>query len=109
MLQLWAGVMCESSESASWRKKKKKGEREDGGEDGFKYVGDQNSRVDTAVLVYFAAAFAVKFVLACCSGRLNTVASGRGVSCRASVPQGFSVSNVCLHRHLGSYWAARKG
>lgn len=46
MLQLWAGVMCESGESASWREKEERRRSEDGGEDGFKYVdGPLNSRV----------------------------------------------------------------
>lgn len=44
--------------------KRKKGEREYGGEDGFKYVGDHWIHAfDTAMFVYFAPAFAVNLLV----------------------------------------------
>lgn len=82
-------------------KRKKKGEHEDGGQDGLKYVGGRWIHTsDTAVIVYFAPAFEVNLLLVCYSGRLNTVALGRSASCRASLPQGFSMSSFCLPRYL---------
>lgn len=87
MLQLWAGVMLESSESASWREKEERRRGRRSERDGFKYLGGHWARVsDTAVIVYFAPAFTVNLLPACCSSRLATVTLSRsGPSSREGV------------------------